>query len=54
MPTVALRQVNKVLGRNSVTKYGLGQGIVVLSRWSRSASARRSAGAPTRLSPPWR
>ncbi|MEU3081131.1 MULTISPECIES: hypothetical protein [Streptomyces] len=32
MPTATLRQINKVLGRNFVTKYGTRQGIVVLGR----------------------
>lgn len=32
VPTATLRQINKVLGRNFVTKYGTRQGIVVLGR----------------------
>lgn len=32
VPTATLRQIDKVLGRNFVTKYGTRQGIVVLGR----------------------
>ncbi|SMD09462.1 hypothetical protein [Lentzea albidocapillata] len=32
MPTATLKQINKVLGRNFITKYGTRQGIVVLGR----------------------
>jgi len=32
VPAVTLRQINKVLGKNFITKYGTKQGIVVLSR----------------------
>lgn len=32
VPVEALRQINKVLGRNFVTKYGTRQGIIVLGR----------------------
>jgi len=32
VPTATLKQINKVLGRNFVTKYGTKQGIIVLGR----------------------
>ncbi|MCX2948485.1 hypothetical protein [Lentzea sp. NEAU-D7] len=32
VPTTTLRQINKVLGKNFITKYGTRQGIVVLGR----------------------
>ncbi|WP_439662415.1 hypothetical protein ACSHWB_13705 [Lentzea sp. HUAS TT2] len=32
VPTTTLKQINKVLGRNFITKYGTKQGIVVLGR----------------------
>ncbi|MDX5568192.1 hypothetical protein PYK79_39600 [Streptomyces sp. ID05-04B] len=32
VPVETLRQINKVLGRNFVTKYGTKQGIIVLGR----------------------
>ncbi|WP_112276189.1 hypothetical protein [Lentzea terrae] len=32
MPTATLKQINKVLGKNFITKYGTKQGIIVLGR----------------------
>ncbi|HEX5568366.1 MAG TPA: hypothetical protein VFY14_15825, partial [Streptomyces sp.] len=32
VPAETLRQVNKILGRNFITKYGTKQGIIVLGR----------------------
>jgi len=32
VPTATLRQINSVLGKNFITKYGTKQGIIVLGR----------------------
>jgi hypothetical protein len=40
VPAATLRQINSVLGRNFVTKYGTKQGSSCSAGWSRSASAR--------------
>lgn len=55
VPIETLRQINRVLGRNFVTKYGTKQGIVVLGRvapfggrrdrWRRQRRHRHSDGA---------
>ena len=33
IPMESIRAINKVLGRNFVTKYGTRQGIIVLGKW---------------------
>jgi len=39
VPVETLRQINRTLGRNFVTKYGTKQGITVSVEWHRSVSA---------------
>jgi hypothetical protein len=38
VPAQTLKEINKVLGRNFVTKYGAKQGSSCSARWSRSGS----------------